>query len=228
MYQPIETSAARTIWIDSPTQEMLGFANSSRVQIDRDPTGALDWESAQTKGEAFRATLMGGMWPDDDELRLLVVGVVPGSDDAKAYLQHIIPNTTPLDISPDDVDNIKVTEAAILKQGWKILKQQVLIMPAFGGSLTKSIFVKLGTPIAEVQDIKAAATDPTPDPRPEKKISFDMWRIQVDMKLLRAKYAATDEWNTTEIEGLDLAYKLDTTPDEFVLSWIHNELQTHE
>lgn len=192
---------------------MLGFANSSRVQIDRDPTGALEWETEQTKGDAFKATLMSGLWPDDDELRLLVVGIIPGSDNAKAYLQHIIPNTTPLDISSNDVDNIKVTEAAILAQGWKILNSLVLIMPAFGGSLVKSIFVKAGTPMAEVQDVKTAATDPIPEP---KKISFDMWRIQVDVGLAIKNLPYTDQWDKAGYQELRQAYDDDQTPELFV------------
>lgn len=198
MYQPIEVTAARTVWIDSPSEDRLGFHNSSRVQIDRDPTGVTDWKEP---GDAYRATLMSGMWPDDDELRMLVVGVVPGSPNGDAYLEQLVPPGTVVKwTKPKGNDAVDITKAYKAKAhqaaGMEILAKAVTIMPAWQGQTIRSIFVRSGTPHGKPQTVVTESQE-----KPERKMTFDMWRIQVDMKLVASGRPGTDELYTTA-EGL--------------------------
>lgn len=211
MYQPIEVTSARTVWIDSPSEERLGFYGSSRVQIDRDPTGLTDWKEP---GDPYRATLMSGMWPDDDELRLLVVGVVPGSSDAEYYLREL---------HPDDVKapkgqltgNLRKDATTHLKYhtnaGMDVLRELVQIMPAWSGQTQRSIFVRLGTPCGTPQTVVTESQQ-----EPDRRLTFDMWRIQVDAMLIARDQKPTDQWEKIQLTGLSLAFQAKLTPNEFV------------
>ena len=216
MYQPIETTAARTIWIDSPTEERLGFQDSSRVQIDRDPTGVTDWKEP---GDAFRATLMGGMWPDDDELRLLVVGVVPHSAQAEHYLlmggqRHIAGETlTSRNACVPGTDSTQ-------ERGMERLRDAVQIMPAWAGQKERSIFVRQGTPRAEPSTVLTEATGITAPKQAQRTLTFDMWRIQVDGLLIGRGEQATDNILPTGIQHMEDCHDNGLTPVEWVDAYI--------
>lgn len=204
MFQPLEVTEARTIWIDSPSDDRLGFQDSSRVQIDRDPIGTSDFSEA---GDGFKATLLGGMWPDDDELRLLVVGVVPGSEDETKYLLSLVRDMT------FDEDDIAWSEEALTR-----LRKLIQIMPSWGGQRERAMFVMPGLPRIKPETVKTAAENREPD----RKMSFDMWRIQVDMKLVASGRPGTDElFDTKEkLTALKVDYDSGVSPADYAHAYI--------
>jgi len=223
IYQPIETTAARTIWIDSLDENRLGFQDSSRVQIDRDPVGVTDWKEP---GDAFKATLLGGMWPDDDELRLLVVGVVPGGEMAHNYLGKLVPVGTKLktDDLPFEPEELYKAQGKQLENiGMEILRSLVQIMPAWLGQMQRSIFVSAKAPHANPQTVKAEATTLK---EPEHKMTFDMFRIQVDALLIAAGHHPTDEWmqegSCQSWSRLNVGHKEGLTPKKFFDAYMEN------
>lgn len=206
MYQPIEVTSARTVWIDSPSEERLGFHDSSRVQIDRDPTGVTDWNEP---GEAYQATLMGGMWPDDDELRLLVVGVVPGGEQADAYLYQLVSGSGKT-LSDDD------NPRAI---AWDIIRTAVDIMPAWQGQSQRSIFVRLGTLRGTPQTVITESQK-----EPDRSLTFDMWRIQVDAKLIASGRGGTDGLTERGLVALKKDYDTGVSPSDYAHAYISTDI----
>lgn len=206
MFQPLEVTEARTLWIDSPSTERLGFQDSSRVQIDRDSVGTGDFTET---GDGFKAKLLGGMWPDDDELRLLVVGVVPNSEQADAYLFLLVKHNT----SPTDDFSDGPREMA-----WNILRSLVQIMPAWAGQQERTIFVSSTLSRVKPETVKTAAVNREPD----RKMSFDMWRIQVDMKLVASGRPGTDElFDTKEkLAALRIDYDSGVSPTDYAHAYI--------
>ena len=209
MFQPLEVTEARTIWIDSPGNDRsgeaarLGFQDSSRVQIDRDPVGTGDFSET---GDGFKATLLGGMWPDDDELRLLVVGIVPDSEKAEAYLNHLVNHKT----FPTDYQD------AAKEVAWDIMRGLVQIMPSWGGQQERVMFVSSKLPRVKPETVKTAAVNSEPD----RKLSFDMFRIQVDAMLIANKQEPSDKWKGdvghASLSVMRRWHKNGATPKEYV------------
>ena len=75
MFQAVETNEVRTVWMDSLLPSGLGFLKATRVEILLNPGGVSDWSEP---GTAYKAVLLAGLWPDDHELALMVLGYVPG------------------------------------------------------------------------------------------------------------------------------------------------------
>lgn len=217
MFQPLEVTDARTLWIDSPNTERLGFQDSSRVQIDKDPVGTGDFAES---GDGFKAKLLGGMWPDDDELRLLVVGVVPGSKMAHSYLRRLVP--ADIQMAAIVQDDIGVTDAALEEgfrvKGMEILRSLVQIMPSWGGQQERVMFVSSALLRVKPETVKTAAVNL----EPERKMSFDMWRIQVDMKLVASGRPGTDElFDTKEkLTALRIDYDAGISPTDYAHAYI--------
>ena len=200
MFQPLEVTESRTIWIDSPGNDRLGFQDSSRVQIDRSPVGTGDFSEP---GDGFKATLLGGMWPDDDELRLLVVGVVPGSPQAANLIDSLV---------SDKGDYIE----SVSEEGWKILRSMVQIMPSWSGQQERAMFVLPGLPRVKPETVKTAAVNSEPD----RKMSFDMWRIQVDMKLVASGLGGTEGLTDKGLVALKKDYDSGISPADYAHAYI--------
>lgn len=217
MFQPLEVTESRTIWIDSPSDDRLGFQDSSRVQIDRSPVGTGDFSEP---GDGFKATLLGGMWPDDDELRLLVVGIVPGSEMASDYLKQLVP--ADIQMAAVVQDDIGITDAALEEgfriKGMEILRGLVQIMPSWSGQQERAMFVLPGLPRIKPETIKTAAENSEPQP----KMSFDMWRIQVDMKLIASGRGGTDELFASDerLTALRADYNSGVSPSDYANAYI--------
>lgn len=200
MFQPLEVTEVRTIWIDSPGDDRLGFQDSSRVQIDRNPIGTGDFSEP---GDGFKATLLGGMWPDDDELRLLVVGIVPGSPQAANLIDSLVSD------KGDDIEDVAA-------EGWKILRSLVQIMPSWSGQQVRAMFVMPGLTRVRPETVKTAAVNSEPD----RKLSFDMFRVQVDAMLIARGKPATDTWDQSNMLVLSNPHAKGVTPAEFVNSYM--------
>lgn len=219
MFQPLEVTEARTIWIDSPTNERLGFQDSSRVQIERDPVSTGDFSE---EGEGYKATLLGGMWPDDDELRLLAVGVVPGTPNADVYLGWLVPDAVRMGLVQKEVEGEidPALEAAIIDHGMGVLRKKVQIMPSWSGQRERVLFIQSGLKLTKPDTIKSAALNREAQP----KMSFDMFRIQVDALLIGRGYKASDEWmqqgSGESFNSLHTAHKEGLSPQEFLASYM--------
>jgi len=217
MFQPLEVTDARTLWIDSPSTERLGFQDSSRVQIDKDPVGTGDFTEA---GDGFKAKLLGGMWPDDDELRLLVVGVVPGSEMALVYLNQLV--SANMQMAALIKDGITLTcpslEEELRVKGMGILRPLVQIMPAWAGQQERTIFVSSTLPRIKPETVKTAAVNS--ELNPDRKLSFNMFRIQVDAMLIANKQEPSDKWKGdsghANLEVMRRSHKNGATPKEYV------------
>ena len=203
MFQPIEVTGARSVWLDSPTDDadnvlMLGFANSCRVQIDVNPAGMSDW---QEEGDCYRVTLLGGLWPDDDELRLMVLGVIPDSDQSKAYLNAVLPDearavatSTALRMAVgtgtlDPKHQQDFVDAAIKQAAMALLKAHILIMPAWANDKQRDIFVRVGLPKVQPATIKSEAEDVNEQ---QSALPFGMWLLQVEAALGVAGITVSD------------------------------------
>ena len=113
MFQAVTMTDAQSVWVDSPSEDRLGFGASSRVQITANPDGLVDWREP---GDGYEVALTGGLWPDDNEIRCMVLGVVPGSAEAEAFMSA------------------------------EAMRKAVQIMPLFGGCTRRMVFVADGTP----------------------------------------------------------------------------------
>lgn len=224
MFQPLEVTEARTIWIDSPSDDRLGFQDSSRVQIDRSPMSTGDFSEPC---DGFKATLLGGMWPDDDELRLLVVGIVPGSEMALNYLKRLVP--ADIQMAAVVQDDIGVTDAALEEgfrvKGMEILRSLVQIMPSWSGQQERAMFVLPGLLRVKPETVKSASqrgSTAAVNKESKSKMSFDMWRIQVDMKLVASGCTGTDElFGTKEkLTALRVDYDTGISPSDYANAYI--------
>lgn len=163
MFQAITMTDALSVWIDSPSEDRLGYGGSSRVQIMANPPSAVvDWREG---GDGYEIVLLGGLWPDDDELRCMVLGLVPNSPEAEAFISEQLPN-------PDELDPIDA------------LRKVVTVMPLFGGCVRRMLFVAEGTP-RYIQETIAPGTAAITG-RTLKKMAFGEWRLMLDLALRKA------------------------------------------
>lgn len=205
MFVPIETSGARTVWIDSIDENQIGFADSSRVEIRRSNTAFGE------EGDAFEAHLLGGMWPDDDELMLLAVGVPPATPQAHEYLLRIGELHLTGEVLTSERARVPGTEPTE-QRGMERLREMVSLMPAWSGQMTRSILVAPNTPRLDPESMRKQMEE-----EKEKKASFDSWRLNVDVKMSTLGAGSTDD---LEVPLMQEAWEKGMTPEEFVATHV--------
>lgn len=118
------------------------------------------------------------------------------------------------------VDNTKNTESiakGFYSEGMSILRALIQIMPAWSGQMQRSIFVSAKAPRGTPQTVKAEATALK---EPERKMTFDMWRIQVDMKFTASGRSATDELTDKGLVALKKDYDTGVSPSDYAEAYM--------
>lgn len=203
-YQPVTMTDAQSIWVDSPNESILGFGNSTRVQITANPGGVFD---NKEKGDAYEAVLQQGLWPDDDELRYMVLGVPPGTPEAEAFMAVLAP--VPMDTVAEPP-----TKEYIQRTGKRVLREAVRLMPLFGGCVQRMIFVKPDTP-RYVQDTVMPGTAAITG-RTLVKMSFGEWRLKLDLALRKAGLPMTEDLEGLTIQDFEEFHEAGMTIEEAV------------
>ncbi len=177
-FQAVETTEARTVWVESPIPEMgMGFLQSARVEIVLNPEGVSDWSEP---GTAYRALLMAGLWPDDHELALMTLGYVPGSEESADFLTSLV-----------DSDEDGVYD---LHEAHKILLAGVTIMPTWAGQTTRMIFVNrafaTGTAKDDAPNVQRTGKG---GQRMVSEMSFEEWKLMLDLELSKRGLPMADD-----------------------------------
>ncbi len=216
MFTPIETSEIRTVWIDSPSESMIGFANSTRVTTTR------------IAGDEYNCELGAGLWPDDHDLVLMCLNIKPKSDGARSLLLGLAephrsgePLATENARTPATVDSLAVGKARLLAR--------CRVFPAIVGMTQRTVTVD---PMLRQRDAStlvpsahAGAIDPD-------RMAFDEWRLQLDVRLKvgglpSTEHLPTELWGDQGIETLRSWHQDEATVDD-VYGEIAALMQEHE
>lgn len=170
MFQCVEMTEARSVWVDSPTPEFgMGFLQSTRVEIVLNPDGVSDWKEP---GTAYMCTLMAGLWPDKDELALMVLGYSPGSEEALQFLRALVPDIPDLAIAGDAID-----------AAHKALLEGVKIMPVWDQAVTRMVFVTGAFTRGTAKDDSLNLQRTGAGGQQPGEMSFDHWHLMLDLAL---------------------------------------------
>lgn len=176
-FQAIEMNEVRSVWVESPLPELgMGFLKSTRVEILLNPDGVSDWSEP---GTAYKAVLMAGLWPDDHELALMVLGYVPGSSEAADFLTSLV------DTTDDLVYDLNDAYIQLLKG--------VQIMPVWGaGQRERMLFVlkafASGTSKDNAPNMQRTGTQV----RSASQMGFEQWKLMLDLALTKAGTSMSD------------------------------------
>jgi hypothetical protein len=168
MFQAVEKTEARTVWVETPISELgMGFLESTRIEITRGGD-ASDWSEP---GTPYTSNLLAGLWPEDWELALMALGYSPGSDEARDFLFDLVS-----DQHPESDEDWLIDEAKT-----RLLKG-IDIMPTWGGASTRAMFVRAAFVRGTGQD-GSAVVAPTGGAQQPDVMAFDMWRLLLDKEL---------------------------------------------
>lgn len=198
MFQCIELNETRSVWVDAAVPELgMGHFASSRIEIKLDPAGVSDWKE---KGVAYKCVLLGGLWPDDDEIRLMILGYSPGSTESDNFLRALGRRST------------------LTKEEWKaegkiVLMEGIQLMPVWAQARERMAFVSgaftRGTAQDEAGNYQRTGT---PDRTKPDALSFDHWRTLVDVELHKLGVPLTGD---EELEDLKIVHGEGTKPVQF-------------
>lgn len=190
MYQAIETTEARTVWVDAAAPEFgMGFYKATRVEVVLNPEGVSDWNEP---GSAYQCSLMSGLWPDKEEIALMVLGYSPGSEEANAFLVGLIPNGFAI---PADVNN---PTPDIIAEGTKRLLEGVRVMPVWGNARTRMVFVTGAFMRGTAKDDAPNLNRTGPGAQRPAEMAFDHWKLMLDLQLKKMGLSMVDETMMTD------------------------------
>ena len=209
MFQCIEESETRSIWTENPLPSLgMGLVRATRILIETTPDGRAD---IQQGGTCFEATLAHGMWPDNWELMLMILGYSPGSDESNQFLMEIAP-------VPFDAED----KTSMMDAGIKRLLAGFSIMPVFVGAANsrrvvyQNVEFVRGTAANEVLNLERTA----PAGQNVDAMSYQEWVLQIDLNLYQEKQPCA---GSTKADNLPLKdwHSEGMTPDDATTSIIN-------
>jgi len=169
-FQCIQQSEAASAWLDVPGPDMgLGFLEATKLRVERVTPDLIEG------GDAWRVTLLAGLWPSEQDLALMVLGYSPGSPEAASFLGA-------LEAAGGVVMVARGTTPSRLTEG-------TAVMPALSGSRQRMVFVTGAFESGPGAAQTAQLTKQEPAGQRPDQMGYDQWRLMVDLEL--HKHGAT-------------------------------------
>lgn len=183
MYQAIETTEARTVWVSSDAPEFgMGFLRATRVEVILNPDGVSDWNEP---GSAYQCNLMSGLWPDKHDIALMVLGYSPDSQEADTFLAQL----AELDLG----DNFDWKASA-----YERLLKGVRVMPVWGNATTRMVFVTGAFMRGTAKDDAPNLNRTGPGAQRPAEMAFDHWKLMLDLELKKRGLPFVDDATLTD------------------------------